>query len=203
MRSALTWILGIAAGIAVVLVVTALIGNRDKSGDTVPAGEYAQTVCGAVGTWRGEMEAIVEEIRTPPSSGSLGVEEPQSQTPQGRTELVRSGLETGVQATKTLVEGIDNAGIPDTPQGSAAADQVSAWADTSKQALENAQDSLHNEATTLEEAFTQFAGAALAVRTTLASGVQAIVSISHDPQLAAAFSDSSTCQELRGEQSST
>jgi hypothetical protein len=202
-RGWLGWILGIAAGIAVVLVVTALIGNRDKSGDTVPAGEYAQTVCGAVGTWRGEMEAIVEEIRTPPSSGSLGVEEPQSQTPQGRTELVRSGLETGVQATKTLVEGIDNAGIPDTPQGSAAADQVSAWADTSKQALENAQDSLDNEATTLEEAFTQFAGAALAVRTTLASGVQAIVSISHDPQLAAAFSDSSTCQELREEQSST
>ena len=203
MRRGLAWILGIVAGIVALLVVTALIGNRDKNGYTVPAGEYAQTVCAAVGTWRGEMEAIIEEIRTPPTGGSLGVEEPQSQTPQGRTGLIRTGLQSSVRAAKTLVEGIDNAGVPDTPQGSAAASQVSDWADSSKKALENAQDSLHNEAQTLEEAMTQLAGGALAVRTTLASGVTTVARVAaQDPQLAAAFRDSSTCQELREEQTS-
>ena len=114
-RGPLTWIVGVAVGVVLVLGVTALIGNRDDSGETVPAGEWAQNVCGAVGVWRGELEAIVEDIRTPNASATGG-EEPQSETPQGRTGFVRKGLERGVQATETLVEGIDNAGVPDTPQ---------------------------------------------------------------------------------------
>ena len=117
MRGPLGWILGIVGGIVVVLIVTAAIGNRDKSGDTVPAASYAQNVCSVVGTWRGEMEAIIDEIRQAPSRGSLGVEEPQSQTPQGRRELVRTGLETSIRATKNLVEGIDNSGVPETAGG--------------------------------------------------------------------------------------
>ena len=64
-RGPLTWIVGVAVGVVLVLGVTALIGNRDESGETVPAGEWAQNACGAVGVWRGELEAIVEDIRTP------------------------------------------------------------------------------------------------------------------------------------------
>ena len=119
-RGPLTWIVAIAVGVVLVLVVTALIGNRDDSGEPVTAGEWAQNVCGAVGVWRGEIEAIVEDIRTPSASSTSG-EEPQSETPQGRTGFVRKGLEQGVQATETLVEGIDNAGIPDTENGEEAA----------------------------------------------------------------------------------
>jgi len=63
-RGPLTWI-GIVVGIVVVLGVTALIGNEDDSGEPVPAGVWAQNVCGAVGVWRGELEATIEEIRTP------------------------------------------------------------------------------------------------------------------------------------------
>ena len=65
MRGPLVWIVAVAAGIVLVLVVTALIGDRDRRGETVTAGEWAQNVCGAVGVWRGEMEAIVEDVRTP------------------------------------------------------------------------------------------------------------------------------------------
>ncbi len=117
MRGALAWIVAIVVGVVVVIVVTALVGNRDKSGETVPAGEWAQSVCGAVGVWRGEIEAIVEDIRTPNASSTAGGEEPQSETPQGRTGFVRKGLERSVQATETLVTGIDNAGVPDTAAG--------------------------------------------------------------------------------------
>ena len=204
MRGPLAWILAIVAGVVVVLIVTAAIGNRDKSGDKVPPAAYAQSVCGAIGTWRGEMEAIVEQVRTPPSKGDLGVEEPQSETPQGRRALVRTGLQEAVRATKTLVEGIDNAGVPDLAQGDEAAKQVSDWADSSVNDLEDAQDSLHEEADTLEEALAQFGGAARALGSTLASGVQTIANVAKlDPVLANAFRESSTCQQLREEQSST
>ena len=60
---AVRWIGVIAVGVVVVLVVTALVGNRDKGGETVPAGEWAQSVCGAVGVWRGEIKAAVADVR--------------------------------------------------------------------------------------------------------------------------------------------
>ena len=204
MRGPLGWILAIVGGIVVVLIVTAAIGNRDKSGDTVPAASYAQGVCSVVGTWRGEMEAILDEIRQAPSRGSLGVEEPQSQTPQGRRELVRTGLESSIRATKNLVEGIDNAGVPETAGGESAAKNVSDWADSAVDELEKAQDALHEEADTLEEAVSQFTQATTAIGSVLASGVKTLADAARDdPALAAAFRDSSTCQQLRREQSST
>lgn len=204
MRGPLGWILGIVGGIVVVLIVTAAIGNRDKSGDTVPAASYAQNVCSVVGTWRGEMEAIIDEIRQAPSRGSLGVEEPQSQTPQGRRELVRTGLETSIRATKNLVEGIDNSGVPETAGGESAAKALSDWADSAVDELEKAEDALHEEADTLEEAVSQFTQATTAIGSVLASGVKTLTDAAgDDPALAAAFSDSSTCQQLRREQSST
>jgi hypothetical protein len=80
MHGRLVWLL-VALGVVVVLIATAAIGGNDESGETVPAGDWAQSVCGAVGVWRGEIEATVEQIRTPNANGTLG-EEPQSETPQ-------------------------------------------------------------------------------------------------------------------------
>ena len=197
MRGRSGWIFA-AVGVVAVIVVAAAIGGRDKSDETVPAGEWAQSVCGAAGVWRGEIEAIVEDIRTPASVGDAGVDEPQSETPQSRRGFVRAGLERAVQATDTLVEGIDNAGAPDTPQGQQSAQQISDWASSSKDDLEQAQDSLDNEADTLEEAIQQITTAAGALGTTLASGVRTFTQVAtSDPALAAALRDSSTCQELR------
>ena len=127
-RGPLAWILA-GVGVIAVIVVAAAIGGRDKSDETVPAGEWAQSVCGAVGVWRGEFEAVIEDIRTPAAFGDAGVDEPQSETPQTRRGFVRAGLEIAVQATDTLVEGIDNAGTPDTAQGEQAAQQLSDWAE--------------------------------------------------------------------------
>lgn len=188
----------IVVGVAVVLVVSAVIGNRDNSGETVPAGAWAQNVCGAVGVWRGEMEAIVEDIRTPSGSSGSGTEEPQSETPQGRTGFVRKGLERAVESTKTLVTGIENAGAPDTEQGEEAAQMVSDWADEALDELEQAQDTLETEADTLEEAIEQFTGATKAIGSTLASGVKTLAEVSKlDPQIGASLIGSSTCKQLR------
>ena len=198
-RGPLTYIVGIAVGVVLVLGVTALIGNRDDGGEPVSAGEWAQNVCGAVGVWRGEIEAIVEDIRTPSASSTVG-EEPQSETPQGRTGFVRAGLEQGVQATETMVEGVDNAGIPDTEDGEEAAERVSEWADSALSELEESQDSLDDEADELEDSIEQLTEAAGTIAAVLASGTQTIVEVSRlDTELAAAFVDTSTCQQLREE----
>ena len=196
-RGALSWLLA-GAGVVLVIIAAAAIGGRDKSDETVPAGDWAHSVCGAAGVWRGEIEAIVEDIRTPAAFGNPGVDEPQSETPQSRRGFIRAGLERAVQATDTLVEGIDNAGAPDTAQGEQSAQQISDWASSSKDDLEQAQDSLDNEADTLEEAIQQITTAAGALGTTLASGVRTFTQVAtSDPALAAALRDSSTCQELR------
>jgi hypothetical protein len=202
MRGGLAWIVAIAAGIGLMLVVTALIGTRDDRGEAVTAGEWAQSTCGAVGVWRGEMEAIVEDIRAPNASSTAGGAEPQSETPQSRTGFVRKGLERAIQATETLVEGIDNAGVPETPEGDEAARLVSDWTDSALDDLENAQDSLDDEADSLEESIEQLTGAAGAIASTLAGGVQTFADLARlDPELAAALQDSSTCQQLREETS--
>ena len=114
----------IVAGIVVVLVRRRRCDRRraTTSGETVAAGEWAQSVCGAVGVWRGEMEAIVEDDPDAAARRRLGVEEPQSETPQGRSGLrPRRARARRRRRPSTLVEGIDNAGVPDTPQGEQAA----------------------------------------------------------------------------------
>ncbi len=196
-RGGVAWVVA-GVGVILVIVVAAAIGGRDKSDETVPAGEWAQSVCGAVGVWRGELEAIIDDIRDPAAVGNTGDDEPQSETPQSRRGFIRAGLEVAVQATDTLVEGIDNAGAPDTPQGQQAAQQISDWADSSKDDLEEAQDSLDAEADTLEDAIRQLTTAAGALGTTLASGVRTFTDVAaSDPALGAALRDSSTCQALR------
>jgi hypothetical protein len=189
------WIAAVVAGIVAVIGVAALLAD-DNRGETVSAGEWAQSVCGTVGVWRGELESIVEDIRTPTSAGS-GSEEPQSETPQGRTGFIRQGLERAVQATETMVTGVENAGTPDTAQGEDAAALVSDWADSALDDLEEAEESLDEEADSLEDAIEQLTEAAGAVAATLASGTRTLVEVRRaDPELAAALEGSSTCQQL-------
>jgi hypothetical protein len=198
-RRPLPWILA-AVGVIAVIIVAAAIGGRDESGETVPAGEWTQSVCGAIGVWRGELEDIVNDVRNPNAQTAGGSEEPQSETPQGRTGFVRKGLERAVGAAETLVVGIDNAGIPDSPEGEEAAETVSEWADSAQSELEDAQDSLDEEADSLEESIEQLTAAARAVGATLAGGVQTIAEVTRlDPELARTALDTSTCQQLRAE----
>ena len=199
MRGPLPWILA-AVGVIAVLIVAAAIGGSDESGETVPAGEWTQSVCGAIGVWRGELEDIVDDVRNPNAQTAAGSEEPQSETTQGRTGFIRKGLERAVQAADTLVIGIDDAGVPDSPQGEEAAKTVSDWADSAQKELEDAQDSLDEEADSLEQSIEQLTAATRAIGAVLAGGVQTLAEVTRtDPQLAATALDTSTCQQLRAE----
>jgi len=190
------WVVA-AVGALLVLVATAMIGGRDKSGETVSAGEWAQSVCGAVGVWRGQIEDTVDMIRDPNSSAPGG-SEPQSETPQGRTGFIRKGLERSVDSTETLVDAINDAGTPDTADGEAAAQLVSDWAEKSLDTLEKAQDDLDREAATIDEALVQIGDAAGAIAKTITSGRETIAAVARtDPEVGSALRDSSTCRQLR------
>ena len=143
-RGPLVWIAAVVAGIVAVIGVAALLGD-DDSGETVSAGEWAQSVCGTVAVWRGELEAIVEDIRTPTSAGS-GSEEPQSETPQGRTGFIRRVSSAPSRPPRRWSKGVENAGTPDTAEGEEVAELVSSWADSAVDDLEEAEDSLDEEA---------------------------------------------------------
>ncbi len=197
-----TWISVVVVGVVLVLVVTALIGDNDRRGETVTAGEWAQNVCGSVAVWRGQLEAIIDDVQDPSAANAAVGEEPQSETPQGRTAFIRKGLDRTVEAAKVMVDGVDNAGVPDTPEGEAAARQMSDWANESSDDLEEAQDSLDDEADTLEKGIEQLTGAARTIASVRVSGLETLNQVvSSDPELGAALQASSTCQQLREETS--
>ena len=183
-------------------VVTALIGNRDERGETVTAGEWAQSVCGAVGVWRGELEAIVDDIRTPSANASAARSRSRRRRRAGRASSARA-WSGACRPTETLVEGIDNAGIPDTPEGEQAAEQVSDWADRRRRRPRGGAGLARR-------------GGGLASRRRSSSSRgrrgrsgpcsraacrRSPTSLALDPELAAAFGASSTCQQLREETS--
>jgi hypothetical protein len=197
---AIWWVVA-AGGVLLVIFAAALIGDEDRSGETVPAGEWAQNVCAAVGVWRGQMEAIVEDVRSP-SSLAPGGEEPQSETPQGRTGLVRVGLERAVQVTETVVDAIETSGVPDTANGEESAEKVTNWANGAVNDLNQAEEALEEEADSLEESIEQLATATQAIGGVLSSGRQLIVDLAvTDPELADALRDSGTCQHIQEEAS--
>jgi hypothetical protein len=101
-----------------------------------------------------------------------------------------------------MIQGIDNAGTPDTPEGEQAAKLISDWSESALDDLEKAQDSLDEEADSIEESITQLADAARAIGAALTSSLQTITEVGRtDPELAAAVQQSSTCQQLQKETS--
>jgi len=197
MRGSVGWVIA-GLGIVLVLVATGLIGDRDRSGESVAAGEWTQDVCAAVGVWRGQIEAISESFRL--SAESNDQTETAAPTPEGKLGAAQLALERAIESADTLVEAIDRAGTPDTAGGEEAADQVSSWANGAENDLEQAEDLLDDEPDSLEEDIERVTEVARLIAGVLESGRQVLATVAtSDPELEAAFRDSSTCQQLREE----
>src|SRR4029078_4818492 len=65
MRGGWLLLVVIVAGAVALTGVVALVGRDDSEDQTVPAGEWADTVCGAVAVWRGQIEAIADGLHAP------------------------------------------------------------------------------------------------------------------------------------------
>ena len=202
MRSGWLVAAGIVAGLIVLIVAGALIGGDDDSDETVSALEWADNVCGTVSVWRGEMESIVDGVRSAGQSGTAGSESG-AESPQGESGSVLTGLEQALLATETMVEGISRAGIPDTPNGQEAADGLSSWADDAVDDIEQAQDDLGEDTDSTGDEIEQLADAVGTIVEVYASGGQAVAdAAADDPELLAALGESGTCEQLQEEVSS-
>jgi hypothetical protein len=192
----------IAAALVALTVVVVIVGSNDKSNETVTASEWVDSVCGAVGVWRGEMRSIVKDVRLAPAYGGSS-DEPQSEVKRGRVTALRQGLDNAVRATQTMATAVDNAGIPDTPEGETAAGSVANWANASADRLQDAQVALDSKPDSLEEAVDNLATVTTAFRETLTSAVSTMTGVvKTDPQLAAAALSSTTCRQMNEEEDS-
>jgi hypothetical protein len=201
MRSWIVWV-GILLGLVVLIGSGAAIGGDDDTEETVSAREWADNVCGTVLVWRGEMESIVDGVR---SAGQIDASpgETGAESPQGRAGSVLTGFEQALLATKTMVVGLSRAGIPDTPNGEEAADELESWADDAVDDIEDAQDALEEDVDTTEEQIEQLGEAVGTIVEVYASGGQAVADAAvSDPELARAMRESETCDRLREEASS-
>lgn len=191
------WIVA-AVGILLVLVATGLIGDRDRRDETVPADEWADSVCGAIGVWRGEAEAISKSFRI--ATESNDITETGAPSPEGKLGAAQVALERSLEAADILIEAIDRAGAPQTAQGEQAAQQISDWANGAKDDLEEAEDLLDDEPDTIEEDIERVATATRLIAGSLESGRQILATAAaSDPELETALRDSGTCQLLRAE----
>ena len=99
-----------------------------------------------------------------------------------------------------MVEGIDNAGIPDTEDGEEAANEVSDWADSASTTSRRRRTRSTTRRTRSRSRSSSSPERRGTIAAVLASGVQTIAEVARlDTELAAAFVDSSTCQQLREE----
>ena len=117
----------------------------------------ADNVCGTVLVWRGEMESIVDGVRSAGGAGTSGSESG-AESPQGESGRC-APAEQALLATETMVEGVSRAGIPDTPNGQDAADGLSGWADGAVDEIERAQDALGEETDSTSDELEQLADA--------------------------------------------
>ena len=184
----------VAFGIALVLGAAALAGSREKSDQPVSATEWANAVCGSVAVWRGELETIANDFRSP---GRIHAD----QTREDRRASVRLALERTVTATDTLVQGIESAGVPETPEGRQAADEIQAWADTAHTNLEDSLDAFED---TGEGPRGGREGGGAPPRgnreTRVAGGGTRRGGARLDAQLGAAFVDAETCRSFSEEE---
>ena len=90
--------------------------------------------------------------------------------------------------------------FPTRAGGEEAADQVSSWANGARNDLEEAEDLLDDEPDSLEDDVERVTEIARLIAGVLESGRQTLATVgTSDPELEAAFRDSSTCQQLRAE----
>jgi len=201
MRGRVVWI-GILAGLVVLVGIGAAIGGDDDTDKTVSALEWADNVCGTVMVWRGEMESIVDGVRSSGEASTSGSESG-AESPQGQSGSVRTGLEQALLATETMAEGIGRAGIPDTPNGQDVADGLASWADDAVDDLEDAQDALAEDTDTTSEELERLSDSVGTIVEVYASGGQAVADAAvEDTQLLGALRESEKCEQLADEVSS-
>ena len=186
-----------ALGLIIVLVVTG--SGRNHIGQVVPAPTWANDVCGTIGGWAGEMAVIRQELQknnygARPSDGDSGEMVEADVT-------LRGAVDRASTATKqTLQPGLQRAGIPDSPDGRAAAAQLRQWAQQTERNLLAAQTRLMQNPPSSSYASNSdqtLSGSAGVLARSVSDGLATLHTVATlDPTLQDAFAGSDNCRHV-------
>ena len=97
MRGLITLVVAVVGSLCLLAVLIGMDVGDDNSGETVRASNWAEDVCGTIGAWEGQIEAIADGVRTAnaavrPNDGGSG------DSVEG-TFFVRTAITRAIQAT--------------------------------------------------------------------------------------------------------
>lgn len=196
-----SWVLAaiiVVGGLGVLIGVSAALANDDNTGETVSADQWADDVCGTIGAWEGQLEAIRDEIDQ--SNYAARRHDGGSGDSVERTLMVRVAIDRAIQATNdTLREGLKRAGSPEGAGGQAAALAIRAWALKTERDLRVAKAILDRNPGSTTAAFAALTAATRSLQQSLVTGRAVFLQAAGAQGLAEAFSGSDNCQALREE----
>jgi hypothetical protein len=196
----LIWV-AVAVGFVLLLGIGVAIGNSaDNTGDTVRASSWADDVCGTVGAWEGQLEAIGDSVNLS-NVGARRSDGASGDSVEG-TIYVRQAVDRAIQATNdTLQEGLRRAGIPEGNGGVQASAALLDWAQVTENALIAAETSMRDKPNTTSAAFASLGTAVKALESSAVLGRAAFVTAAAtDPAIADALTGSRNCSKLMEDQ---
>jgi hypothetical protein len=184
----------------VLSAVVAAFGGDDNTGETVRVSSWADDVCGTVGAWEGQVEAIGDEVELS-NVGARRNDGGSGDHVEG-TLYVRGAIERALDATnETLQEGLKRAGFPDVPQGRQASTILQDWAQDTENGLLIARATLRGEPNTTSAAFRSLGVAVAALERSAVEGRAAFRQVAAlDQELADALDDRGNCRRLMEDQ---
>ena len=134
----------------VALAATLFTGAAAACGDdSVSASDFASDICTAVGDWMGEIQDAGEAVEA-------DIEDAGSDLGQVKDVIV-GFLDDGADATDTMIDEVDDAGVPEGDDGEDIADALTEGFEEVKQAFEDERDAVdQTEADDPQELISQF-----------------------------------------------
>jgi hypothetical protein len=199
-RNGVVVAIALVVGLIIITSIVAAIGSDDHTGKTVSAESWADDVCGTIGAWEGQLEAIRDEL-SQSSYGARRIDGGSGDSVE-RTVTVRVAINRAIQATSDVLrEGLRRAGNPDANGGQAAALVFRGWALKTELDLRVAKAQLRKGTDSTSQAYAALDAASNALQTAAVNGRAAFQkAASADPALADALNGSDNCKRLKEEQ---
>ena len=198
------WVLALVIGLAGALVLSAIVGaadnGRDQTDETVRVESWADDVCGTVGAWEGQMEAIGDELELS-NVGARRNDGGSGDHVEG-TVYVRGAIDRAIEATdQTLQEGLKRAGYPDVSQGRQASAIMRDWAQSTENGLRVSEATLDDEPNSTTAAFRALGLSVASLERSAIEGRAAFARVGAlDSELADALDSRGNCRRLKEDQ---
>ena len=154
MRS--TWLIYVACAVGFVLLLgigVAISDGADNKGDTVKASNWADDVCGTVGSWEGQLEAIGDDVKHEQRRRASITTAPPATPSRARSTSARPSTVRSRPPTTRCRRDCERAGIPEASGGAQAAAALLDWAQLTENALLAAEQSMRQKPNTTSAAF--------------------------------------------------